>query len=39
MDERGRAMAWKMLGCCVTAALALLAAARETTTLRFDWPE
>lgn len=32
-------MAWKVLGCCATAALALLAAARESTTLRFDWPD
>lgn len=32
-------MAWKTVGCCAAAALALLAAAREATTLRFDWPD
>jgi len=32
-------MAWKHVACCATAALALTAAAPESTKLRFAWPE
>jgi hypothetical protein len=32
-------MGWKHLTCCATVAIALVAAKRESTTLRFDWPD